>query len=185
MLVHIFCEHGPPNIPHTNNAADFSNKTPRHSTQVLQGYSYHRGINATSYAVHWETPPEISIDMSRHREVVLPLEKVDQLEQVLGCRQVIEYASQDATTPTALPSPTPILLSHLSLQESASDILLAAVPRPESSTPHPSCSSDLGANDYPNDPLLLYSQQVDSDEDYDSPTPSPHLSPVPHLLRVS
>ena len=123
--------------------------------------------------------------MSLLREVVLPLETEDQLEQALGSRQVIEYASQDAATPTALPSPTPIPLSHLSLQESASDVLLAAVPRPESSTPHPSCSYDLGANDYPSDPLLLGSQQADSDEDYDSPTASPLLTPVPHLLRES
>ena len=186
MLVHIFCEHGPPNIPHTNNGADFSNKTP---LAILHRYSKDIHIIGVLMPLPMlyigKTPPETSIDMSRPREVVLPLEKVDQLEQVLGCRQVIEYVSQDAATPTALPSPTPILLSHLSLQESASDMLLAAVPRPESSTPHPSCSYDLGANYYPNDPLLLYSQQVDSDEDYDSPTPSPHLSPVPHLLRVS
>ena len=80
-------------------------------------------------------------------------------------RQVIEYASQDAATPTTLPSATPIPLSHLSLQESAGDMLLAAVPRPESSPPHPYCSYDLGAND--------------------SPTASPLLTPVPHLLRES
>ena len=123
--------------------------------------------------------------MSLPREVVLPLETEDQLEQALGSRQVIEYASQDAATPTALPSTTPFPVSHLSLQESASDMLLAAVPRPESSTPHPSCSYDLGANDYPSNPLLLDSQQADSDEDYDSPTASPLLTPVPHLLRES
>ena len=123
--------------------------------------------------------------MSLPREVVLPLETEDQLEQALGSRQVIGYASQAAATPTALHSPTPIPLSHLFLQESAGDMLLAAVPRPESSPPHPSCSYDLGANDYPSDPLLLGSQQADSDEDYDSPTASPLLTPVPHLLRES
>ena len=48
----------------------------------------------------------------------------DQLEQALGSRQVIEYASQDAATPTALPSPTPIPLSHLFLLDSAGDMLL-------------------------------------------------------------
>ena len=73
--------------------------------------------------------------MSLPRGAVLPLETEDQLEQALGSRQVIEYASQDAATPTALPSPTPIPLYHLSLQETASDVLLAAEPRPESS-PH-------------------------------------------------
>ena len=98
---------------------------------------------------------------------------------------MIEYASQDAATPTALLLPTPIPLSHLSLQESAGHMLLAAVPRPESSPPHPSCSYDLGANDYPSDPFLLDSQQADSDEDNDSPTASPLLTPVPHLLRES
>ena len=61
------------------------------------------------------TPSDISADMSIPREVVLPLETEDQLEQALGNRQVIEYASQDAATPTALPSPTPIPLSYLSL----------------------------------------------------------------------
>ena len=76
------------------------------------------------------TPPDISVDMSLPSEVVRPLETEDQLEQALGSRQVIGYASQDAATPTALPSPTPIPLSHLSLQESASDVLLAAVPGP-------------------------------------------------------
>ena len=93
--------------------------------------------------------------MSLPREEVLPLETEDQLEQALGSRQVNEYASQDAATPTALPSVTPIPLSPLFLQESASDVLLAAVPRPESSPPHPSCSYDLSANDYPWDPFLL------------------------------
>ena len=92
--------------------------------------------------------------MSLPREVVLPLETEDQLEQALGTRQVFEYASQDAATPTALPSPTPIPLSHLSLQDSANEVLLVPVPRPESSTPHPSCSYDLGANDYPSDPYF-------------------------------
>ena len=91
--------------------------------------------------------------MSLHREQVLPLETEDQLEQALGSRQVIEYASQDATL-TALPSATPIPLSPLFLQESVGDVLLAAVPRPESSPPHPSCSYDLGANDYPSDPYF-------------------------------
>ena len=123
--------------------------------------------------------------MSLSREAVLPLETEDQLEQALGSRQVIEYASQDATRPTALPSPTPISLSHLFLHESASDMLLAAVPRPESSPPHPSCSYDPGANDYPSDPFLLGSQQADSDEDNDSPTASPLLTSLPHLLRES
>ena len=118
--------------------------------------------------------------MSLPRKVVLPVETKDQLEQALGSRQVIESASQDAATPTALLSPTPIQLSHLSLQESASDVLLAAVPRPESSPPHPSYSYDLDANYYSSDPLLLGSQQVDSDEDNDSPTASPLLTPVPH-----
>ena len=88
----------------------------------------------------------------------------DQLEQALGSRQVIEYVSQDAATPTALPSATPIPLSLLFLQESAGDMLLAAVPRPESSPPHPSCSYDLSANDYPSDPFHLDSQQADSNE---------------------
>ena len=83
--------------------------------------------------------------MSLPREEVLLLETEDQLEQALGSRQVIEYASQDAATPTALPSATPIPLSPLFLQESAGDMLLAAVPRPESSPPHLSCSYDLGA----------------------------------------
>ena len=64
-------------------------------------------------------------------------------------------------------------------------MLLAAVPRPESSPPHPSCSYDLGANDYPFDRLPLGSQQADSDEDNDSPTASSLLTPVPHLLRES
>ena len=62
-------------------------------------------------------------------------------------------------------------------------MLLAAVPRPESSPPHPSYSYDLGAYVYPSNPLLLGSQQADSDED--SPTASPLLTPVPHLLRES
>ena len=123
--------------------------------------------------------------MSLPREAVLPFETEDQLEQALGNRQVIEYASQDAATPRALSSPTPIPLSHLFLQESAGDMLLAAVPRPENSPPHPSCSYDLGANDYPSDPFLLGSQQADTDEDNDSPTASPLLTPVPHLLRES
>ena len=123
--------------------------------------------------------------MSLPREAVLPLETEDQLEQVLGNRQAIEYASQDAATPTALPSPTPIPLSHLSLQESASDVLLAAVPRTESSSPHPSGSYDLVASDYPSEPFLLGSQQADSDEDNDSPTAFPLFTPVPHLLRES
>ena len=93
-------------------------------------------LNATPYSVHFgRTPPDISVDMSLPREAGLPLETEDQLEQALGNRQVIEYASQDAATPTALPSATPIPLSHLSLQESASDVLLAAVPRPEA-VPH-------------------------------------------------
>ena len=157
-----------------------------HHVQYSKNISYHRGINPTPYSVHFgRAPPDISIDMSPPREVVLPLETEYQLEQALGSRQVIEYASQDAATPTALPSPTPIPLSHLFLQESASDMLLDAVPRPESSTPHPSCSYDLGSNDYPSDPLLLDSQQADSDEDHDSPTASPLLTPVPHLLRES
>ena len=123
--------------------------------------------------------------MSLPREAVLPFETEDQLEQALGSRQVIEYASQDAATPTALPSATPIPLSHLFLQESAGNMLLAAVPRPESSPPQPSCSYDLGANDSLSDPFLLDSQQADSDEDNDSPTASPLLTPVPHLLRES
>ena len=123
--------------------------------------------------------------MSLPREVVLPLETEDQPEQVLGSKQVIEYASQDAATLTALPSATPIPLSPLFLQKSAGDMPLAAVPRPESSPPHPSCSYDLGANDYPSDPFHLGSHQADSDEDNDSPTASPLLSPVPHLLRES
>ena len=130
-------------------------------------------------------PPDISADMSLPREAVLPLETEDQLEQALGRRQVIEYASQDAATPTALPSATPIPLSHLSLQESASDMLLAAVSRPESSPPHPSCSYDLIANDYPSGPFPLGSQQAENDEDNDSPTASPLLTTVPHLLRES
>ena len=123
--------------------------------------------------------------MSLPREQVLLLETEDQLEQALGSRQVIEYASQDAATPTDLPSATPIPLSPLFLQESACDMLLAAVPRPESSPPHPSCSYDLCANDYPSGPFLLDSQQTDSNEDNDSPTASPLLTPVPHLLRES
>ena len=73
--------------------------------------------------------------MSLPREEVLLLETEDQLEQALGSRQMIEYASQDAATPTALPSATPIPLSPLFLHESAGDMLLADVPRPESS-PH-------------------------------------------------
>ena len=132
------------------------------------------------------TPPDISVDMSLlPREAVLPLETEDQLEQAIGNILSIEYASQDAATPTALPSPTPITLSHLSLQESASDVLLAAVPRTESSPPHPSCSYDLCANDYPSDHFLLGSQQADCAEDNDSPTASPPLTPVLHLLRES
>ena len=131
------------------------------------------------------TPPDISVDMSLPREAVLPLETEDQLEQALGSRQVIKYASQDAATPIAIPSSTPIPLSHLSLQESASDVLLAAVPLPESSPPHLSRSYDLVANDFPSDPFLLGSQQANSDEDNDSPTASPPLTPVPHLLRES
>ena len=123
--------------------------------------------------------------MSLPREQVLLLETEDQLDQALCSGQVIEYASQDAATPTGLPSATPFPLSPLFFQESAGGMLLAAVPRPESSPPHPSCSYDLGANDYPSDPLLLGSQQVDSDEDYDSPTASPLLTPVPHQLRES
>ena len=87
---------------------------------------------------------------------VLPLETEDQLEQALYNRQVIEYASQDAATPTALPSPSPIPQSHLFLQESAGGVLLAAVPRPESSRAHPSCFYDLGATDYPSDPFPNY-----------------------------
>ena len=55
---------------------------------------------------------------------------------------------------------------------------LVSVPRPESSPPHPSCSYDLGANDYPSDPLLLGSHQADSDEDDDSQTASP-LNSIP------
>ena len=74
------------------------------------------------------TPPDISVDMLLPREAVLPLETQDQLEQAYASRQVIEYASQDAAMSTALPSSTPIPLSHLSLQESASNVLLAAVP---------------------------------------------------------
>ena len=85
---------------------------------------------------------------------VLPLETEDQLEQALYNRQVIVYASQDAATPTALPSPSPIPQSHLFLQESAGGVQLAAVPRPESSRAHPSCFYDLGATDYPSDPFL-------------------------------
>ena len=54
-------------------------------------------------------------DMSLPREAVLPLETEDQLEQALGNRQVIEYASQDTATPKALLSTTPIPLSHLFL----------------------------------------------------------------------
>ena len=63
--------------------------------------------------------------------------------------------------------------------------LFQQICRPESSTPHPSCSYDLGANDYPFDPFLLGSQQADSDEYNDSPTASPLLTPVPHLLKDS
>ena len=111
--------------------------------------------------------------MSLPRETVLPLETEDQLEQPLGSRQVIEYASQDAATPTALLSLTPILLSHISLQEPASHVLHAAVQRPESSPPHPSCSYDLGANDYASDAFLLGLQQAVNDEDNDSPTSYP------------
>ena len=57
---------------------------------------------------------------------MLLLETEDQLEQALGSRQVIEYASQNAVTPTALPSATPIPLSPLFLLEPAGDMLLAA-----------------------------------------------------------
>ena len=64
-------------------------------------------------------------------------------------------------------------------------LLLYHVLTLESSPPHPSCSYDLGVNDYPSDPLLLGSQQADSDEDNDSPTSSPLLTLVPHLLRES
>ena len=96
---------------------------------------------------------------------------------------MIEYASQDAATPTALPSAIPIPQSPLSLQESAGDMLLSAVLRAESCPLHPSCSYDLGANDYPSDPFLLGSQQADSDEYNDSPTASPLLTPAQHLLR--
>ena len=157
-----------------------------HYVQYSKNISHHRSINATPYSVHFgRTPPDISVDMSLPREAVLLLETENRLGQALGSRQVIENASQDAATPTALPSATPIPLSPLFLQESAGDMLLAAVPRPESSPPHPSCSYDLGANDYPSDPLLLGSQQADSDEDYDSPTASPLFTPVPHLLRES
>ena len=116
---------------------------------------------------------------------MLLLETDDQLEQALGSRRVIEYTSQDTATPTALPSPTPITLSPLFLQESAGDMLLAAVPRPKSGPPHPSCSYALGANEYPSEPFLLDSQQADSNEDNDSPTASPLFTPVPHLLRES
>ena len=130
-----------------------------HYVQYSKNISHHRGISATHYSVHFgRTPPDISVDMLLPREEVLLLETGDQLEQALGSRQVVEYTSQDAATPTALPSSTPIQLSPLFLQESAGDMLLAAVPRPESSPPHPSCSYDLGANDYPSDPLLLDSQ---------------------------
>ena len=65
--------------------------------------------------------------MSLPREEVLPLETEDQLEQALGSKQVIVYASQDAATLTALPSAIPISLSPIFLQESADDMLLAAV----------------------------------------------------------
>ena len=107
-----------------------------HYVQYSKNISHHWGINATPYSVHFgRTPPDISVDMSLPREAGLPLETEDQLEQALGSRQVIEYASQDAATPTALPSATPIQLSHLSLQESASDVLLADVPCPEA-VPH-------------------------------------------------
>ena len=61
-----------------------------HYVQYSKDISSHRGINATPYAVHFgRTPPEISVDMSLPREVVLPFETEDQLEQVLGCRQVL------------------------------------------------------------------------------------------------
>ena len=67
-----------------------------HYVQYSKNISRHRGINATPYSVHFgRTPPDISIDMSLPREAVLPLETEDQLEQALGSRQVIEYASQD------------------------------------------------------------------------------------------
>ena len=64
-------------------------------------------------------------------------------------------------------------------------MLLAAVPRTESSPLHTSCSYDLVANDYPIDPFLLGSQQADSDKDNDSPTATPLFTPVTHLLRES
>ena len=84
--------------------------------------SNRRGINATPYSMHFgRTPPDLSVDKSLPREVVQPLETEDQLEQALDSRQVIEYASLDSATPTALPSPNLIPLSHLSLLESPSE----------------------------------------------------------------
>ena len=241
-LVHIFCEHGPPHILHTDNGTEFSNKTliailhklwsstrivhgrPRHPedqgsverangdfkkllyarlkdekkehnqwvsvlhyVQYSKNIANHRGINATPFSVHFgRTPPDLSVDMQLPREVVQPLETEEQLEQALGSRQVIEYASLDSATPAALPSPSLIPLSHLSLQESPSeaDMLGATVPPPESICSQPSCSYDLDANDCLADPFLLDSQQTDSGQDNDSPTVSPLLNP-PSSLDVN
>ena len=154
----------PPHILHTDNGAEFSNKTLLailhklwSSTCIVHGRPRHpedQGSVERANADFKNLLYACLKDENKPREVVLPLETEDQLEQALGSRQMIEYASQDAATPTAPPSPTPITLSHLSLQESASDVLLAAVPRPESSPPHPSCFYDLGVNDYPSDPYF-------------------------------
>ena len=127
-----------------------------HYVQYSKNISNHHGNNATPYSVHFgRTPPDLSVDMSLPREVVQPLETEDQLEQAIDSRRVIEYL--DSATPTALPSPNLIPLSHLSLQESPSeaDMLGATAPPPESSSPQPSCSYDLDANDCPSDPFLL------------------------------
>ena len=84
--------------------------------------TFHSGINCTPFSVYFgRKPADLVADLTLPSEIMSGLETEDQLNEVLECRQVIEFVPLTSSAATPLSSPSPLLISHLTLHEPASE----------------------------------------------------------------
>ena len=66
-------------------------------------------------------PADLVADLTLPSEIMSGLETEDQLNEVLECRQVIEFVPFTSSAAKSLSSPSLLLISHLTLHEPASE----------------------------------------------------------------